>query len=265
MATRAPARPKLVPVDTTTPATPRKAATNLSDQAYERIEELLICCKLPPGRFLATHELQAMVGYGRTPVHQALSRLAADTLVQITPRHGIRIAPIDLTRDRLLLRLRRDMERFVIRLATERSGASQRNRMQHIKRQLIEHGSQMTIDQFNVVDRMIDQLFLAAAQEPFVEGTLRPLHTIFRRIGWIYHMHNPNEVHLQGTVDGHIAVIDAVANGNVDEAISASDGLMDFVDGMFEVLERDVAPSTLDCSLQDDENYLALGTPGTAR
>jgi DNA-binding GntR family transcriptional regulator len=263
MATRSPARPKLVSVDTAAPGTALKSAANQSDQAYERIEELLICCKLAPGRFLATHELQTMVGYGRTPVHQALNRLAADTLVQITPRHGIRIAPIDLTRDRLLLRLRRDMERFVIRLATERSGASERNRMQHIKRQLVEHGAHMTIEQFNVADRLIDQLFLAAAQEPFVEGTLRPLHTIFRRIGWIYHMHAPEKVDLQGTVDGHIAVIEAVANGDVDAAIAASDGLMDFVDSMFEVLERDVAPSTLDCSLDGDDSYLTLGRPST--
>jgi DNA-binding GntR family transcriptional regulator len=264
MATRSPARPKLVSVDTVAPGTLHKSPANQSDQAYERIEELLICCKLAPGRFLATHELQAMVGYGRTPVHQALNRLAADTLVQITPRHGIRIAPIDLTRDRLLLRLRRDMERFVIRLATERSGASERNRMQHIKRQLVEHGANMTIEQFNVADRLIDQLFLAAAQEPFVEGTLRPLHTIFRRIGWIYHMHAPEKVDLQGTIDGHIAVIEAVASGNVDGAIAASDGLMDFVDSMFEVLERDVAPNTLDCSLNGDDSYLALGASSPA-
>lgn len=262
MATRSPARPKLVSVESAAQATSPKSAANQSDQAYERIEELLICCKLAPGRFLATHELQAMVGYGRTPVHQALNRLAADTLVQITPRHGIRIAPIDLTRDRLLLRLRRDMERFVIRLATERSGASERNRMQHIKRQLVEHGAQMSIEQFNVADRLIDQLFLAAAQEPFVEGTLRPLHTIFRRIGWIYHMHKPDNVQLKDTVEGHIAVIEAVANGDVDAAIAASDRLMDFVDSMFEVLERDVAPSTLDCSLNGDDSYLALGAPG---
>ena len=52
----------------------------------------------------------------------------------------------------------------------------------------MEHGADMTIDQFNAIDRRIDQLFLAAANEPFVESTLRPLHTIFRRIGWIYHM-----------------------------------------------------------------------------
>jgi DNA-binding GntR family transcriptional regulator len=226
----------------------RRSQVNLSDQAYERIEELLICCKLKPGRFLAMHDLQALVGFGRTPVHQAVSRLAADTLMVVTPRHGLQVAPIDLSRDRVLLGLRRDMERFVIRLATERSGASQRNQLLHIKRQLTEHGAGMSIDQFNVVDRHIDQLFLAAANEPFVESTLRPLHTIFRRIGWLYHMQTGNHANLQGTVDGHIAVIDAVANCRVEDAIAASDELMDFVEGMFVVLEQEVAPTMLDCN-----------------
>ena len=259
MPSQSKSRPKLVSIDKAAPAAAtRRSATNLSELAYERIEALLVSCELAPGRFLATHELQAMVGYGRTPVHQALSRLAADTLVQITPRHGIRIAPIDLTRDRLLLRLRRDMERFVIRLATERSGASERNRMLHIKRQLVEHGSTMTVEQFNVIDRLIDQQFLAAAQEPFVEGTLRPLHTIFRRIGWIYHMQTPGHTDLRSTVDGHVAVIDAVANGKVDDAISASDRLMDFVDTMFDALERDVPPNLLDCSLDTEDIYFGL-------
>jgi DNA-binding GntR family transcriptional regulator len=227
----------------------RRSQVNQSDQAYERIEELLVRCELKPGRFLAMHDLQALIGFGRTPVHQAVSRLAAETLVLVTPRHGVQIAPIDLTRERLLLDLRRDMERFVIRLATQRSGASQRNQMLHIKRHLVEHRDGMNIDQFNLVDRRIDQLFLAAANEPFVESTLRPLHTIFRRIGWIYHMQTAGHIDLQQTVDGHIAVIDAVAGGNVDAAIAASDGLMDFVESMFSVLEREVSPALLDCSL----------------
>jgi DNA-binding GntR family transcriptional regulator len=230
-------------------STPRKASQqNLSEQAYERLEELLICCELKPGRFLAMHELQAMLGFGRTPVHQAVSRLATDTLLIVSPRNGIQIAPIDLSRDRRLLGLRRDMERFVIRLATERSGATHRNQMQHIKRQLIEHGAGMNIDQFNIVDRHIDQLFLSAANEPFVESTLRPLHTIFRRIGWIYHIKTEKTPDLRATVDGHIAVIDAVASGQVDAAIAASDGLMDFVEGMFAVLEHEISPALLDCN-----------------
>lgn len=234
---------------------------NLSELAYERLEELLVCCELRPGRFLATHELQSMVGYGRTPVLQAVNRLAADTLVAVTPRHGLQIAPVDLTRERVLLRLRRDMERFVIRLATERSGASQRNQMLHLKRQLIEHRAELSLDQFNLVDRRIDKLLLASAGEPFVESTLRPLHTIFRRLGWIYHMQTNRGVDLSDTIDGHIAVIDAVADGKADAAIAASDHLMDFVEGMFDVLEREVDPSLLDCSLERlDENFIQLAS-----
>lgn len=247
------ARTKVVSLVATPNSAPPRAASNLSDLAYERIEEMLVKCVLAPGQFLAMRELQVLVGLGRTPVHQAVSRLASDTLVQVTPRHGIRITPIDLTRDRLLLRLRREMERFVIRLATERSGSSERNRMQHVKRQLMDRQTSMTIEQFNVIDRLIDKLFIAAAMEPFVEATLRPLHTIFRRIGWIYHMHAGKQVNLSGTIDGHIAIINAVALGNVEDAIAASDRLMDFVDGMFEVLEHDVDPHLLDCSLQLDE------------
>lgn len=236
----------------------RRGALSLADRAYERLEELLVCCELEPGRFLATHELQAMVGYGRTPVLQAVNRLAADTLVAVTPRHGLRISPIDLGRDRVLLRLRRDMERFVIQLATERSGASQRNQLLHLKRQLLEHREGLTLAQFNQVDRHIDQLLLTAAGEPFVESTLRPLHTIFRRLGWIYHMRTPQGADLSGTVDNHVAVIDSVASGKASAAIKASDRLMDHVEAMFDVLEREVQPSLLDCSLGDLDNPFAL-------
>ncbi|MDM0078781.1 GntR family transcriptional regulator [Variovorax sp. J2P1-59] len=227
----------------------RRMPVSLSDAAYERIEELLVCCELKPGRFLATHDLQKLTGFGRTPVLQAVNRLAADTLLIVAPRHGVQIAPVDLTRDRVLLRLRRDMERFVIRLATERSGASQRNQMLHLKRHLIERRGELNLDQFNLVDRRIDKLFMAAAGEPFVESTLRPLHTIFRRLGWIYHTQTGRGVNLNDTVDGHVAVIEAVADGQVDKAIAASDHLMDFVEGMFDVLEREVSPTLLDCSL----------------
>jgi DNA-binding GntR family transcriptional regulator len=120
---------------------------------------------------------------------------------------------------------------------------------------------EMTMQQFNVADRRIDQLFLTAAHQPFVEGSLRPLHTIFRRVSWIYHMHMANNVRLKVAVDLHIAVIDGVANGDVDAAISASERLMDFVDGMLDVLEREVAPTLLDCSLDSfDDPVMILNT-----
>jgi DNA-binding GntR family transcriptional regulator len=186
-------------------------------------------------------------------VHQAVNRLAADTLIKVHPRRGLQIAPIDLTRERTLLQLRRDMERFVIRLATEHSTASHRNQILHIKRQLHENRTHITIEAFNVLDRRIDELCLAAAGEPFVENTLRPLHTIFRRIGWLYHTQTSVKTSLLKTVDVHIALLDAVSNRRVEAALAASDELVDFVDSMFDVLETAVEPASLDCSVGNFE------------
>ncbi len=45
----------------------------------------------------------------------------------------------------------------------------------------------MSLAEFNVLDRRINQLLLSASGEPFLEHTLRPLHTIYRRIGFIHH------------------------------------------------------------------------------
>src|SRR3954469_11994547 len=105
----------------------RSVQTNLADLAYDRLEELIVTCALRPGLLLSIQDLQDQTGLGRTPIHQAVSRLAVDTLIVIRPRHGLQIAPIDLARERTLLPLRRDMERFVVRLATERCVASHRN------------------------------------------------------------------------------------------------------------------------------------------
>ena len=252
MANRIQRRPQLVQSDKRLEAEAvvrHRTLVNQVDHAYDRVEEMLVNCQLKPGRFLAMQDLQRLVGLGRTPVHQAISRLATNTLVIVRPRHGVQIAPIDLARERGLLPLRRDTERFVIRLAAERSGPSERNQMLHLMRLLRGQREHMAINKFNAVDRRVDHLIMAAAGETFVEHTLRPLHTIFRRIGWLYHTQLGRHQNLQQSIDCHVDILDAVANRHVDQAIAASDKLIAFVDSMFDVLEREIDPSLLDCSL----------------
>lgn len=227
------------------PARPRQ---NLFDVAYETIEGLLVNCTLAPGSHLTMHDLTLATGLGRTPVHQAVNRLAADTLILIRPRHGLQVAPIDLARERTLLRLRRDLERFVVRLATERSNASHRNQLLHLERVLTERRDTLDLAQFNVLDRAIDSLILSAAGEPFLEHTLRPLHTIFRRIGFIHHSHLAGAGDLGDTVDRHLAILNAIATREVDRAVRASDALVDFVDDMFIAMEQGIDPALLDAT-----------------
>ena len=108
----------------------------------------------------------------------------------------------------------------------------------------------MTIGEFNVLDRRIDKLILTAAGERFLEHTLRPLHTIFRRIGWIHHNHSAGEASVHKTIDCHLAVLNAIANRHVDRAVAASDKLIEFVDSMFDIMEREIDPALLDSSLE---------------
>lgn len=250
MAARKNARslPAATPARGTSGKLPRRNRLNLSGQAYDRLEELIVTSTLKPGLFLSIQDLQQVTGVGRTPIYQAISRLAADTLVIIRPRHGLQIAPIDLARERTLLQLRRDLERFVVRLATERAAPSHRNQILHIGRVLRDRADEISIGEFNQLDRRIDHVLTAAAGEPFLETTLRPLHTIFRRIGWIYHSWIAPDEGIGQTVDCHRAILDAVADRRAERAVDAADRLVEFNARMIASIERRCDPALLDCN-----------------
>ena len=233
-----------------TARTPRANHTNLADLAYDRLEEMIVSCRLQPGLYLSIQDLQQATGLGRTPTHQAVSRLAADTLIVIRPRHGLQISPIDLARDRTLLLLRRDLERFVVRMATSHAGATHRNQCLHLAQLLRDGGPGMTVERFNQLDRRIDQLLLDAAGEPFLANTLRPLRTISRRVGFVYHSWVQPALGIGGSLPCHLDILDAVAAGRAREATAASDRLMAFCDAMFEELGAGVDPALFDCNKQ---------------
>ena len=228
----------------------RRNRVNFFELAYQKIEDLLVNCELKPGQFLTMLELQHLTGFGRTPVHHAVNTLAADTLIVIRPRHGLQIAPIDLARERMLLGLRRDMERFVIRLAADRASLSHRNQALHIERLLRERRETLTLDEFNSLDRRIDALILEAGGEPFLAHTMRPLHTLYRRIGFIHHRHMPGQSDLSGTINRHLDILHAIANRRVDAAVEASNALIDFMDSIFSGMEAGIDPCLLDYSIE---------------
>lgn len=246
-------RPEGLPpsrVPQSVPAHVPKNADSLSALAYERIEDLIVHCRVAPGASVTTKELQDLVGLGRTPVHQAVRRFAAETLIRIRPRDGLQISPIDLQRDSRLLQLRREMDRFVAELATERLDANQRNRLIRLGAQIRSRASIMDSAEFNGYDRQLDAILLDAAAEPFLDRTLRPLHTIFRRTGFLHMAHLGGEAGLKRTIDCHLALLHAVTDRNTKAAKKASDELIDFAQSMFDNLEGNIEPALLDASLR---------------
>jgi DNA-binding GntR family transcriptional regulator len=95
----------------------------LTDRAYRLIEELIVTLALPPETILSEQSLAQRLAIGRTPIREALQRLARDGLVVILPRRGILVSQINLKTQMRLLEVRRELERLMARGAAE--GATQ--------------------------------------------------------------------------------------------------------------------------------------------
>jgi DNA-binding GntR family transcriptional regulator len=95
-----------------------------SDRAYATLLDEIQTGVLPPGAVLGEVEQAARLGVSRTPLREALGRLAADGLaVQQSPRVTV-VAAIDTTDIRALFELRRALEETAARLAAERGDAA---------------------------------------------------------------------------------------------------------------------------------------------
>ncbi len=77
-------------------ATPQ-AVGSLVDTAYEQIRRRILDNVWPPGHRALEQEVALALGMSRTPVREALMRLSAEGLVEVIPRHGMRVLPVSPT------------------------------------------------------------------------------------------------------------------------------------------------------------------------
>jgi DNA-binding GntR family transcriptional regulator len=74
------------------------ASPNLAQTAYERIKADIFDFRLPPGGRFSENEIAAQIGVSRTPVREALSRLARDGFLEVHAKSGWRVRPLDFDR-----------------------------------------------------------------------------------------------------------------------------------------------------------------------
>jgi DNA-binding GntR family transcriptional regulator len=75
----------------TVPLTP---GASLVDTAYAEIRQRILDNVWPPGHRALEQEVALALGMSRTPVREALMRLAGEGLVEVIPRHGMRVLPV---------------------------------------------------------------------------------------------------------------------------------------------------------------------------
>jgi DNA-binding GntR family transcriptional regulator len=200
---------------------------SLTDRAYAEIEELIITLRLAPGSAVSESDLQTWLGIGRTPIREALHRLAREKLVTILPRRGIIVSAIDVSQQLLLLELRREIERLVARSAARRASDDERTQFIDLAERFGKASKANDDVEFMRVDRTFNLLCSRAAHNDFAENAMGLIHSLSRRF-WYAHHRVAAVMPLTATL--HASIARAIASGNEDKAARASDRLLDAIE-----------------------------------
>jgi DNA-binding GntR family transcriptional regulator len=200
---------------------------SLTDLAYAHLEEMIVTLKLAPGRTVSEGELSVLTGIGRTPIREALQRLAREKLVSILPRRGIVVTEINVGSQLRLLEVRRELERLIARSAARRATPEERDRFRELAR-LFEKSAREDNDvTFMRTDREFNTLCSAASHNDFAAGAMSLMHSLSRRF-WYIHYKRAADMPL--TAKLHADIARAIADADEDRAVRGSDKLIDEIE-----------------------------------
>jgi DNA-binding GntR family transcriptional regulator len=216
------------------PATKRPAKRDaeseyatLTDRAYRELEELIVTLELPPGTVLSEQTLAQRLNIGRTPIREALQRLARDGLVVVLPRRGILVSAINLETQLRLLDVRRELERLQARRAAEHATQAERAEFADIARGMLQAASSNDDKGFMRLDRRFNTLVSQAAHNEFAARAMGLLHGLSRRF-WYQHYKQVADLPLAARL--HAEVAEAIAERKATAAAKASDKLVDYIE-----------------------------------
>jgi DNA-binding GntR family transcriptional regulator len=202
-------------------------AETLTERAYRALEEEIVTLRLKPSQVLSEHMLSATFKIGRTPIREALQRLAREGLVAILPRKGILVSDINPRNQLLVLEVRRELERLLSRAGAERATKAQREQLQEIARGMDRAAKANDDLAFMRLDREFNRLMIEAGHNDYAARSMKLLQGLSRRF-WYMHYREAADLPLCARL--HANQARAIAQGNGDAAARASDKLMDYVE-----------------------------------
>ena len=208
------------------PSKPARAET-LTEQAYRQLEEEIVTLRLQPGEFLSEYALAASLKIGRTPIREALQRLAREGLVTILPRKGILVSETDPRKQLLVLEVRRELERLLARAGAQRASEEQRARLREIADGMDRAAKTNDDIVFMRLDRELNLLISAAAHNDYATRAMRSLHGHSRRF-WYLHYKQAADLPLCARL--HASQARAIADGDPKRAAEATDRLIDYTE-----------------------------------
>ena len=200
--------------------------STLTTLAYERLEELIVRLELAPNSLISEHALSKHIGVGRTPIREALQRLAREGLVIILPRRGMFVAPIDVGAQMRLIEVRRRIEELLASGSARRATSAERSSFQRLADDMERVATDSDVVAFMRLDREFNYLLTAACRNEFAAAAIGLFAGLSRRF-WYFNYTRLTS--LAKVARLHAAIARAVAQGDGDAAGRAANALMDYI------------------------------------
>lgn len=191
-------------------------------RAYRILERMIVTLELPPGTVATEGSLIDKVGLGRTPVREAIQRLAWEGLMEVRPRAGLAIAalhPADWLR---VLDARCGVEQVLARSAARHATRQSADEFQAAAQAMLKAAVAGNVLAFLEADKALDEALAAAAANPYAARLAAPLQTHSRRFWFRYQA----DTGLATAAERHVALIRAILSGDVKEAGDEAGRLM---------------------------------------
>jgi DNA-binding GntR family transcriptional regulator len=186
------------------------------ERAYLLIRDQIVTLRLAPGSVIEEASLREELGLGRTPIREALQRLAHENLVTFVPHRGTFVSDINLTDLHRLTEIRAELEGYAARLAADRATVGDREQMQELIAEL------STIDETDArrlmrLDQRIHRLIYQATRNAFLQAMLEETFNLSLRI-WFLGL--DRGVKLKQAVEEHRRLLDAIVSRDANAAES---------------------------------------------
>jgi DNA-binding GntR family transcriptional regulator len=187
----------------------------LADRAYVELRDRIVTLRIAPGAPIDEDALGTELGIGRTPVREAIKRLALENLVTVFPRRGTFASEINITDLADISDVRGQLEGHAAYRAAQRITAAQRIELAALLDELASSEGSEDVASLMQLDTRVHRFVHSCAQNPYLQETLARYFNLSLRIWYLVLDRLP---HLLARVHEHAGLLEAIAAGDADTA-----------------------------------------------
>jgi DNA-binding GntR family transcriptional regulator len=189
-------------------------ARSQSEEAYLRIRDRIVCLEMAPGSVVNEARLREELKIGRTPIREALQRLARENLVKSIPHRGTFVTDVNITDLARITEVRIVLEAHAARLAAEKLAGGDRAAIEDLL-EVVAAGKITGQQELMRLDQQIHRTVYRATRNPFLEATLERYLNLSLRLWYLV---LDREIRLREAVEEHVELLKGILNGDGDHA-----------------------------------------------